>query len=61
LLFSAAGGFAAFFSNPARSALMIVLFAQVGAALFTPGNASSSDRDARRHNASSLTIQVDGQ
>ena len=33
------GGFAAFFSNPAPIALTIVPFAQVGAALFTSGNA----------------------
>lgn len=41
------GGFAAFFSNPVRIAPTIMLFAQVGAALFTSGNASSGDQADR--------------
>ena len=34
------GGFAAFFSNPARIALTVVVFALTGAALLSPGNLS---------------------
>jgi len=41
------GGFAAFFANPARIALTIVLFALSGAALFTSGNLSSGEREDR--------------
>lgn len=41
------GGFAAFFANPARIALTIVLFALSGAALFTGGNMSSGEREDR--------------
>ena len=41
------GGFAVFFSDTARIALTIVLFAQVGAALFTRGNLSSGEQEDR--------------
>ena len=41
------GGFTAFFANPARIALTIVLFALSGAALFTSGNLSSGEREDR--------------
>lgn len=41
------GGFAAFFANPARIALTVVLFALSGAALFTSGNLSSGEREDR--------------
>ncbi len=41
------GGFAAFFADPARIALAIVLFAQVGAALFSRGNLSPGEREDR--------------
>src|SRR5437867_2767038 len=41
------GGFAAFFENPARIALTIVLFALVGAALFSQGNLSAGEREDR--------------
>jgi protein-S-isoprenylcysteine O-methyltransferase Ste14 len=41
------GGFAAFFANPARITLTIVLFALSGAALFTSGNLSSGEREDR--------------
>ena len=41
------GGFAAFFSHPALVALMIVLVALSGAALFTSGNLSSGEREDR--------------
>jgi protein-S-isoprenylcysteine O-methyltransferase Ste14 len=41
------GGFAAFFSDPARIVLTIVLFALSGAALFTSGNLSPGEREDR--------------
>lgn len=41
------GGFAAFFADPARIALTIVLFALVGAALFSQGNLSAGEREDR--------------
>ena len=41
------GGFAAFFSNPARIALTVVVFALTGAALLSPGNLSSGEREDR--------------
>jgi protein-S-isoprenylcysteine O-methyltransferase Ste14 len=41
------GGFAAFFTNPARIALTTILFALSGAALFTSGNLSSGEREDR--------------
>jgi protein-S-isoprenylcysteine O-methyltransferase Ste14 len=47
LAIAGAGGFAAFFADPARIALTIVLFAQVGAALFTRGNLSSGEQENR--------------
>jgi protein-S-isoprenylcysteine O-methyltransferase Ste14 len=43
------GGFAAFFSHPARIALTIVVFALSGASLFTSGNLSTGEREDR-HN-----------
>ncbi|MBZ6075447.1 methyltransferase family protein [Microvirga puerhi] len=42
-----AGGFAAFFSHPARVALTIILFALSGAALFSSGNLSPGIREDR--------------
>ncbi len=42
-----AGGFAAFFSHPALSALALVTLALAGAALFTRGNLSSGVREDR--------------
>ncbi|MGO4574288.1 methyltransferase family protein, partial [Microvirga sp. 2TAF3] len=42
-----AGGFAAFFSPPSRTALTIVLFALSGAALFSSGNLSPGEREDR--------------
>jgi protein-S-isoprenylcysteine O-methyltransferase Ste14 len=41
------GGFAAFFSNPARIALTVVVFALTGAALLSPGNLSPGQREDR--------------
>jgi protein-S-isoprenylcysteine O-methyltransferase Ste14 len=41
------GGFAAFFSNPARTALAVVTFALVIGALFTTGNLSPGVREDR--------------
>lgn len=41
------GGFTAFFSNPARIALTIVLFALLSASLFTSGNLSPGEREDR--------------
>jgi len=41
------GGITAFFANPARVALVIVTFALTGAALLSPGNLSSGDREDR--------------
>ena len=41
------GGFAAFFSHPALTALAIVLFALSGAALFAGGNLSPGEREDR--------------
>lgn len=41
------GGFAPFFSHPARIALTITLFALAGAALFTSGNLSPGEREDR--------------
>ncbi|MFL5028829.1 MAG: methyltransferase family protein [Xanthobacteraceae bacterium] len=41
------GGFAAFFSHPARIALAVVTFALSGAALFTRGNLSPGVREDR--------------
>jgi protein-S-isoprenylcysteine O-methyltransferase Ste14 len=41
------GGFAAFFSHPARIALTVVTFALAGAALFTGGNLSPGEREDR--------------
>src|SRR5262245_53855414 len=41
------GGFAAFFSHPARVALAIVSFALAGAAIFSAGNLSSGEREDR--------------
>jgi protein-S-isoprenylcysteine O-methyltransferase Ste14 len=41
------GGFAAFFSHPALTALAIALFALSGAALFAGGNLSSGEREDR--------------
>jgi protein-S-isoprenylcysteine O-methyltransferase Ste14 len=41
------GGVAAFFAEPARIALTIVLFALSAAALFTEGNLSSGEREDR--------------
>ncbi|HTU55920.1 MAG TPA: hypothetical protein VMF62_18300, partial [Acetobacteraceae bacterium] len=43
------GGFAAFFADPARLALAIVLFAMVGAALFSSGNVSKGEREDRNN------------
>jgi protein-S-isoprenylcysteine O-methyltransferase Ste14 len=42
-----AGGIAAFFSHPARTALAVVTFALVTAALFTEGNLSTGEREDR--------------
>ncbi|MPZ39950.1 MAG: isoprenylcysteine carboxylmethyltransferase family protein [Rhizobiales bacterium] len=41
------GGFAAFFSHPARIALTAILFLLTGAALFTGGNLSPGEREDR--------------
>jgi len=41
------GGFSAFFSNPARIALVVVLFALAGMALFAGGNMSAGVREDR--------------
>jgi protein-S-isoprenylcysteine O-methyltransferase Ste14 len=41
------GGISPFFAHPARIALTIVLFALAGAALFTEGNLSAGEREAR--------------
>ena len=41
------GGFAAFFSHPARIALTVVTVLLAGAALFTSGNLSSGEREDR--------------
>jgi protein-S-isoprenylcysteine O-methyltransferase Ste14 len=41
------GGFAAFFADPARIALTIVLFALTGAGLFSQGNLSAGEREDR--------------
>ena len=41
------GGFAAFFSHPARVALAAVTFALTGAALFSGGNMSAGEREDR--------------
>ena len=41
------GGFAAFFSHPARIALAIALFVMSGAALFSGGNLSPGEREDR--------------
>ena len=41
------GGFAAFFSHPARIALAIVLFLLSGIALFSGGNLSPGEREDR--------------
>jgi protein-S-isoprenylcysteine O-methyltransferase Ste14 len=41
------GGFAAFFSHPARIALAIIVFVMAGAALFSGGNVSSGEREDR--------------
>ncbi|HWA81679.1 MAG TPA: isoprenylcysteine carboxylmethyltransferase family protein [Acetobacteraceae bacterium] len=41
------GGLAAFFADPARIALAIVLFALVGTALFSRGNLSRGEREDR--------------
>src|SRR5882724_2545774 len=41
------GGFDAFFSNPARTALVIVTAAMVVAALFSSANLSSGEREDR--------------
>jgi protein-S-isoprenylcysteine O-methyltransferase Ste14 len=41
------GGFAPFFSHPARVALAIVSFALAGAAVFSAGNLSSGEREDR--------------
>jgi protein-S-isoprenylcysteine O-methyltransferase Ste14 len=41
------GGFAAFFSHPARIALTVVTLALAGAALFTGGNLSPGEREDR--------------
>ena len=41
------GGFAAFFSNPARTALAVALFALTAAAIFSGGNLSSGTREDR--------------
>ena len=41
------GGFAAFFSHPARVALAVVLAALAGAALFSGGNISAGEREDR--------------
>ena len=47
LAISGWGGFAAFFSNPARIALTVVVFALTGAALLSSGNLSSGEREDR--------------
>jgi len=41
------GGFAAFFANPARTALVIVTAAMAGAALFSSANLSTGEREDR--------------
>jgi protein-S-isoprenylcysteine O-methyltransferase Ste14 len=41
------GGFSAFFSHPARTALVIVLFALAAVALFAGGNLSPGEREDR--------------
>jgi hypothetical protein len=41
------GGFAAFFSDPARIALTIAVFVMSGAALFSGGNLSPGEREDR--------------
>jgi protein-S-isoprenylcysteine O-methyltransferase Ste14 len=41
------GGFAAFFADPARIALAVLLFAMVGVSLFTSGNLSSGQQEDR--------------
>ena len=41
------GGFAAFFSHPARIALAVLVFVMSGAALFTAGNLSAGEREDR--------------
>jgi len=41
------GGFAAFFSHPARIALAIAVFVMTGAALFSGGNLSPGEREDR--------------
>jgi len=41
------GGFAAFFANPVRTALVIVTAAMGGAALFSSANLSSGEREDR--------------
>ena len=41
------GGFAAFFSHPARIVLAVTVFVMAGAALFTAGNLSAGEREDR--------------
>ena len=41
------GGFAAFFSHPARIVLVIIVFVLAGASLFSPGNLSPGEREDR--------------
>ena len=41
------GGFSAYFANPARSALMVVMVALTIAALFSAGNLSPGEREDR--------------
>ena len=41
------GGFAAFFSHPARIVLAVLIFVMAGAALFTAGNLSAGEREDR--------------
>jgi hypothetical protein len=41
------GGFAAFFSHPARTSLAIALFVMAGVALFSGGNLSPGEREDR--------------
>ena len=60
LAIAGVGGFAAFFSDPARTALAIVLFAQVGAALFSSGNLSPGEQEDRSNRWVIVALGVNG-
>jgi protein-S-isoprenylcysteine O-methyltransferase Ste14 len=54
------GGFAAFFSHPARTALTIAVFMMSGAALLSDGNLSPGEREDRRNRWVLLAFAVIG-